>query len=51
MLPKLQLPISDVRDVATAHIKCLTLQGVPGMCVNIILKKSYMQCIAKSVRQ
>ena len=35
MLPKLQLPISDVRDVAAAHIKCLTLPGVPGMYVII----------------
>ena len=30
MLPKLQLAISDVRDVATAHVKCLTLPDAPG---------------------
>lgn len=31
MLPKLQLAICDVRDVAAAHIKSLTLPDAPGM--------------------
>ncbi|XP_046852900.1 phenylacetaldehyde reductase-like [Xenia sp. Carnegie-2017] len=30
MLPKIQLPLCDVRDVATAHIKCLALPGADG---------------------
>ena len=33
MLPKLQLAICDVRDVAAAHIKSLTLPNAPGMYV------------------
>ena len=33
MLPKLQLAICDVRDVAAAHIKSLTLPHAPGMYV------------------
>jgi hypothetical protein len=37
MLPKLQLPICDVRDAATAHIKSLTLPDTPGMLLVYIL--------------
>jgi hypothetical protein len=33
MLPKLQLSICDVRDVATAHLKSLTLPDAPGMSI------------------
>lgn len=30
MLPKIQLPLCDVRDAAEAHIKCLSLPNVAG---------------------
>ena len=30
MIPKVQLPLADVRDVSEAHVKALTLPNVSG---------------------
>ena len=49
MLPKLQLAISDVRDVATAHIKSLTLPNVPGLYKYFLTFSQVQQLVCSSV--
>lgn len=47
MLPKLQLAISDVRDVAAAHIKSLNLADAPGKYVNACHGVDYVRYAKK----
>ena len=53
MLPRLQLPYCDVRDVAAAHIKCLTLPDAPGKFVKKLGKKCQLSiaitCLVDSI--
>ncbi|CAB3991029.1 uncharacterized oxidoreductase [Paramuricea clavata] len=51
MLPKLQLPICDVRDAATAHIKSLTLPDTPGNRFIITAGSMWMREFAQTLER
>ena len=49
MLPKIQLPLCDVRDLAEAYMKTLTLPNVAGMLqINTIFMRK--KCIHVTLR-
>ena len=49
MLPKLQLALSDVRDVAAAHIKSLNLADAPGKYVDACHVVRYVRTVRKEM--